>query len=349
MKITIIGAGAIGGVIGAYLARGGRDVEVVDVNEEHIGAIKKNGLKIVSKDNQFNVPIKASTPEQLIAEGNRLECVLLSVKAQYTKDALQPLLPLIGENSFVVSVQNGLCENDIAELVGKEHTIGGFVNIFADYIAPGYINYGGKGALSIGELNGDISPRLKEIEQEMSVLDKFIITDNVMGYLWGKLAYGAMLTATALTNETIADVFDNPRYRNMLMNLAAEVLAVADYEGVNTIAFDDWNPADAYPRETRDMMRMNQQMDIHVRRLRGYSKVHSGIWRDIAIRKRKTEKPHHFKPVFKLAEEARIDMPLCRLLLKLLNEVENNERSFSVENLEELLVKDEGCRNGPGS
>jgi 2-dehydropantoate 2-reductase len=341
MKITVVGAGAIGGVLGAYLAKGGREVELVDVNEAHVESIKANGLTIKSQEEEFNVPIKAYTPEQLLDKNVEIQCVLLCVKAQFTKDALRPLLPLMDENSFVVSVQNGLCEIEISEVVGESRTVGGFVNIFADYIEPGLINYGGKGALSIGEIDGSYSPRLKELEQEMAVLDRIVISDNVTGYLWAKLAYGAILTATALTNEEMASIFDNPRYRVMLMNIASEVLAVADYVGVKTTAFDDWDPADAYPRETRDLERMNKQLDLHVNRLRGYTKVRSGIWRDIAVRKRKTEKPHHFIPVFKKAEEAKIELPLCRLLLELLDEIENGKRDFSLENLEILLRKDQ--------
>ncbi len=341
MKITVVGAGAIGGVLGAYLARGGKDVELVDIVDEHIEAINSHGLKIIGQESTFTAQIHAYTPKQLLEKKETLECVLLCVKAQFTKEALQPLLPLMNEHSFVVSVQNGLCENEIAELIGKERTIGGFVNIFADYLEPGVISYGGKGALSIGELDGSISPRMKALEQELSVLDRVVISENVIGYLWAKLAYGAILTATALTNETIADVIDNPMYRVMLMDIAAEVLAVANYAGVKTTAFDDWDPADAYPREGRDLDRMNRQLDIHVKRLRGYTKVYSGIWRDIAVRKRKTEKPYHFVPVFKLADEAGIEMPLCRLLLKMLDELENGQRPFSLDNLEELLICDQ--------
>lgn len=341
MKIIVIGTGAIGGVLGAYLAKGGRNVELVDVVEEHVNTLNTQGMKIIAQDHTFVVPVKAYTPQQLLDKKEMLECVLLCVKAQFTKEALWPLLPLMDENTYVVSVQNGLCELEIAEVVGRERTVGGFVNIFADYLEPGVISYGGKGALSIGELDGSITPRLKEMEKEMAVLDRIVISDNVAGYLWSKLAYGAILTATALTNEEMADIFDNHRYRGMLMDLAAEVLAVAEYAGVKTTAFDDWDPADAYPREKRDLVRMNRQLDIHVKRLRGYSKVHSGIWRDIAVRKRKTEKPYHFIPVFKLSREAQIPMPLCELLLEMLHELEEGKRPFSLDNLEILLKKNQ--------
>lgn len=341
MKITIVGAGAIGGVIGAYLAKGGRNIEFVDVVEEHIEALKTHGIQIIAQEETFTVPVKAYTPEKLLQKQETLQCLLLCVKAQHTQKALQPFLPMMDKNSFVVSVQNGLCEMEIAELIGMERTVGGFVNIFADYLEPGVISYGGKGELAIGELNGKTSPRLKALERAMSVLDRITISANIPGFLWAKLAYGAILTATALTNETIADIIDNHRYRNMLMNIAAEVLAVADYAGVKAVAFDDWNPEDAYPIENRNNEQMNKQLDVHVKRLRSYSKVYSGIWRDIVVRKRKTEKPYHFIPVFKLATEANLDMPLCKLLLAMLSEVEIGKRPLSIDNLEVLFKKNQ--------
>lgn len=339
LKITIVGAGAIGGVIGAQLAREDRHVELVDVNEEHVKAMNQHGLKIKEQNDHYNISVNAFTPKQLVDKNEEIQCVLLCVKAQHTRSALEKLLPLMNEDSFIVSIQNGLCEIDIQEVVGADRTIGGFVNIFADYLEPGVIEYGGKGSLSIGEMDGSITPRLKELEEELSVLDGIVISQNVLGYLWAKLAYGAMLTATALTNETISDVYDNKRYRAMLMNLAGEVLCVADYEGVKTVAFDDWDPAYAYPITSRNVKKMHSQFDIHVKRLRGYSKVRSGIWRDIVVRKRKTEKPYHFIPIFNVATKARIEMPLIELLLELLSDVEKNERPMSLNNLEILLLK----------
>lgn len=346
MRITIVGAGAIGGVIGSQLLSRGRQAEFVDVVEDHVAAINSAGLKLIGQDATQVVPARAYTPQQLLNRGTTLQAVLLCVKAQHTKGALGPLLPLFDRNTFVVSVQNGLCELEIAELVGVERTVGGFVNIFADYLEPGVVSYGGKGALYIGELDGSITPRLREIEHELSVLDRIEISTNIFGFLWAKLAYGAILTATALTNETMDSIIGDPRYRGMLMDIAGEVLAVAHHSGVTPVAFDDWNPADAFPIAGRDVERMNHQLDIHVQRLKGYSKVYSGIWRDIAIRKRPTEKPHHFTPIFKLADQAAIPMPLCRLLMKLLGEIEHGAREFSCDNLAELLVLDQETYGG---
>lgn len=338
MKITVIGAGAIGGVIGGYLSQGGCDVTLLDIVPEHVKAMQSQGLTIITPEGDRTIPVEADTVSHFLQSAPQtLECVLLCVKAQYTTAALQPFMPLMKEDSYVLSIQNGLCCLEIAALLGRERTLCGFVNIFADYLEPGKINYGGKGALVIGELDGTLSPRLARLEVELKGLDRLASSDNVLGYLWAKLGYANVLLATSLTNETMADVIDDPRYRVLLMDLAAEVLEVAAAEGIVCPPFDDWDPADAYPRTARDLAKMNKQLDIHVKRLRTYTKVHSGIWRDIAVRHRETEMDAEFAPVFALGERHGCQLPLTRLNLQLLHEIEAGERPFSTANLEVLL------------
>lgn len=339
MKITVIGAGAIGGVIGACLVRGGCQVTLIDTDSGHVKKMQEQGLTIVEPEGRWNVPVKAFTVEEYLAQNREaVECVLLCVKAQHTLTALEPFFPLLGPESFVVSVQNGLSEYEIAKQIGRERTVGAFVNIFSDYLEPGVINYGGKGSLVLGEMDGTISPRLIRLAKELKGLDHLELSDNVFGYLWGKLGYADILAATSLTNETMADIFDNQRYRVMLMNLASEILEVAVKEGIPLPVFDDWDPGDAYPRENRDIEKMNRQLDIHVKRLRTYTKVHSGIWRDIAVRHRKTEMPAQLHVPLELGKEKYgLKFPLTELNLKMLGELEEGKREFSLENLERLL------------
>lgn len=341
MKITVIGAGAIGGVLGAYLTRGGCDVMLLDVVPEHVELMNKQGLQVITPEATTIIPVKADTVEHYLATAKeKLECVLLCVKSQFTTSALEPFLPLMDENTIVISVQNGLCEYEIAKVVGWERTLCGFVNIFADYMAPGVVNYGGKGALAVGELDGQMSQRLLGLEKVLVGLDRLELSDNVLGYLWGKLGYADILTATALTNETMADVIDNPKYRVMLMDLASEVLEVALKNNAKLIPFDDWDPADSFPRENRNLEKMNAQLDIHVKRLRTYTKVHSGIWRDIAVRHRKAEMRSQLMPIIEMGKELGLELPLTRLNLDMLDEIQEGKRDFNVANLDILLAKD---------
>ncbi len=338
MEILVIGAGAIGGVIGGLLTKGGCDVRLLDVAEDHVRAMQENGLTLVYPDgSRETIPVKADTVADYIAGASKApECMLLCVKGQFTEAALKPFLPLMDANSFVVSIQNGLNEYKIAEMIGEERTVSGFVNIFSDYLEPGVINYGGEGALVIGEMDGSISPRLEMLKEELKGIEQLEISDNVLGYLWAKLGYAMVLIATTLTNETMADCIDDRRYRKMFIELSAETYEVASAEGFSLPEFDDYIPELIYPREAQDWDKLNAMIDKHVERLRGYTKVHSGFWRDLVVRKRKSEISVFEDPVKQCAAKHGIAIPLTDLTLHMFHELEAGTRPFTTDNLDIL-------------
>src|SRR5205814_750148 len=151
VTITVFGAGAIGGITGAALARAGHDVLLVDKAEDHVAAINTGGLTIEGRDGAYSVRVRAITPDTL---GPGLDLVLLAVKSQDTPAALKVLVPRLAESGAIVSMQNGLNEELIAAAVGERRTVGCLVNWAADWTAPGRILHGGDGALVRGELAG---------------------------------------------------------------------------------------------------------------------------------------------------------------------------------------------------
>ena len=156
MRIVIWGAGAIGGTLGAYLIRAGHEVLFVDVVEEHVAKINQTGLRITGPVDEFTVQAAAVLPHQL---QEKYPIVLLCTKAQHTRAATETLVDFLAEDGYVVSVQNGLNELIIREIVGGERTMGAFINFSADYHEPGKILFGGRGAVVVlGELNGAITP-----------------------------------------------------------------------------------------------------------------------------------------------------------------------------------------------
>src|SRR3954464_13119765 len=120
MDYVVVGAGAIGGTIGARLARDGHDVLLCDADAEHVAAIKRQGLTIEGPVEQFTVRAAVVSPHQL---PNELDAVLLAVKTHHTQDALDAIAPRLAPDGFVVSLQNGVNEPAIATRVGQERTI----------------------------------------------------------------------------------------------------------------------------------------------------------------------------------------------------------------------------------
>lgn len=331
MTVTIYGAGAIGGTVGAYLASNGVRALLVDRDAQHVAAMNERGLTIQREDGDFTVPVQAVEPEAL---SGPLDLVLLAVKAQHTEDALDVIAPLLTPTSTVVSLQNGLCERTIAARIGAERTVGCLVNFAADYVEPGTIFFGGAGAIELGELDGVYRERLQTIHHLLALVGEVKVTDNIWGYVWGKLGYANMLFATATTDDTMADVIDG--YRHLMVELATEIYEVAACEGVTPEAFDDVEPGLYYPREERDWDAINRSLDALVGRRQRDRKTHSGIWRDLAVRRRPTEVDFQIGLAAEIGAGHGLPMPLTRALVSMIHELESGRRDRSLANVEEL-------------
>jgi 2-dehydropantoate 2-reductase len=320
--ILIWGAGAIGGTIGAHLRRAGHNIVAVDRAEDHVSAINRDGLAITGPVTEFKVALPALTPSQVT---DRYGIVLLCVKAQDTAEAARAIKPHLAEDGFIVSVQNGLNELVIADIVGEARTVGAFVNFGADYISPGVVLYGGRAAVVVGEIDGRRTPRIEALHRLfLEFDDRAVLTANIWGYLWAKLAYGAMLFATALTDSSIADCLASERHRPLFVALPQEVLRVAAAAGIKPEPFDGFDPAAFAPGASAGAAR--RSLEALVVHNRGSAKSHSGIWRDLAVRKRKTEAEHQLGPIVQAAERHGLKAPITARTIALIREIEDGKR-----------------------
>jgi 2-dehydropantoate 2-reductase len=333
--VLIWGAGAIGGTIGACLVRAGHEVVFVDIVPEHVEAIRGTGLELVGPLGGFKATASAFTPETLKGRFTR---TMLCVKAHHTAGAIRALAPHLTDDGHVVSAQNGLNEIEISAVVGAERTIGSFVNFGADYLSPGVVTYAGRGAVVLGELDGRMTPRLQAIHELFLDFDRdAIATDNIWGYLWGKLGYGALLFVTALTNESIAEALDDRRHRRLYQEVGGEVMAVAAARKVRPEGFNGFVP-EAF-RPGADPALIERSFAEMVAHNRASAKSHSGIWRDLAIRKRKTEIDAQIGVIARLGAEVGIDTPKILRLVELIHEVEDGRRPLDRANLDAVGVK----------
>jgi 2-dehydropantoate 2-reductase len=332
MRILVWGAGAIGGSMAAYLVRAGHGITVVDTVAEHVAAINDIGLRITGPIAEFTARMPACTPATVSGEW---DTIMLATKAHHTETATRALLPHLTDQGCVISVQNGLNELAIAEIVGAQRTVGAFVNFGADYLEPGVILHGSRAAVVVGEIDGRITRRVLAIRDAwLDFDDRAIVTPNIWGYLWGKKAYGAMLFATALTNDSIADALAMPRYRHLYVALAREMLAVADARHVTPESFDGFDPAAYLPSADPDAA--ERSLDALVTHNRKSAKTHSGIWRDLAVRRRSTEVDAQLGIVVTLGRESGVPTPLTARLVTLIHDIERGSRPQSLDTLDAL-------------
>jgi 2-dehydropantoate 2-reductase len=332
--VMIWGAGAIGGTLGAYWARAGVPVLLVDLDADHVEACRTQGLQIEGPIDTFTQVVPAVTPGELTGTYGR---IVLAVKAHQTVDALAALKPHLREGSYVLSAQNGLNEITIAQTIGNERTMGCFVNFGADWMGSGRILYGNRGAIVVGEIDGRIRDRTRDMFDLLRLFDSdAVLTEDIWAYLWGKLAYGAMLFGTALTGDSMSVNFADPQRKPVWLALGREVVSVAHARGVRPRGFGEFRPEAFAPGAPES------EAERVIAWLADYTsqtaKTHSGIHRDLAVRRRRTEVDAQIGITAKLAWEQGIPTPALDHLVALIHDVEDGRRDLSFDTLKELIA-----------
>lgn len=327
--ILIWGAGAIGGTLGAFWARAGVNVLMVDVVAEHASACSTQGLSIEGPVDNFTQVVPTVTPDELSGTFSR---IVLAVKAHHTAAAVAKCAPHLADDGFVLSAQNGLNEIIISRELSAQRTMGCFVNFGADWHAPGKILFGNRGAVVVGELDGRSRDRTQEMFELLKIFEPdAVLSEDIWSYLWGKLGYGAMLFATALTNDSMAENFADPARSDIWITLAREVIAIAHAQGVTPRGFNGFEP-DAFMPDVPTHL-AQQSIDRLAEFNRHSAKSHSGIWRDLAVRKRPTEVDAQVSIIADLGEQASIATPALRRLVELIHDIEQGRREQSMDTL----------------
>jgi 2-dehydropantoate 2-reductase len=316
MRFTIIGSGAIGGTVGAYLVRGGHDVLFCDMDADHVTAMNNGGLQIEGPVDAFGVPARAVTPDAL---PDRLDRVIIAVESHHTRAAATTVAGRLAPEGYVLSLQNGLTAGTLGEVLGESRVILGLVDFGADYLGPGRILHGSLAALRIGETSGAITSRVEEL---VEALPWARATDNIVGFRWARLAYGAMVSATAVSDVSIADALADAAYRPLLIAIAREVL---DQAPVRPQPFDGFDPED-----------LDSSIDPLVTFDRAGTKSHSGVHRDLTVR-------HH---LIEVGELEALAAPLTGHVAALIRAIERGERRCERANLDLLTAYEKAERLG---
>ena len=332
VKITIIGAGAIGGTAGAFLTQAGYDVTLVDVVEEHVRAMQQRGLRITGARGDQTYAVRALTPDELAGP---LQTVILAVKAHFTEAAMTQYAPLLAPDGYVVSFQNGLNEEIIARHVGAERTIGAFIHFGADYLEPGLIRLAWEQPIHLGELNGEITPRLETLQEVLGHVMPTELTTNIWGYLWGKLVYGTMAYTVSIVDAPVPEVLANPLARAVARAAAAETARIAAAQGYHLERIGGFDPT-AFLPAAGWATHADTQLAIVAQEMSG-EKQHMGHWRDLKVKKRKTDVDRQ-QEIIARGRELGIPAPMNTAIIDLVHAIERGERGMDWDNLEVLAA-----------
>ena len=235
MKIVMLGAGALGSTIGGTLAIGGNDVHFVDMWQEHVDLINKDGLHMTNEKEDWYVRVDARTTADTIGEA---DLVIVLVKSFATKQAVEQLKQtnVIGKNILVMSLQNGLGnEETIASVIGSENVISGKTYVGGRLIQAGYISAGVQGKWTyIGELNGEITDRIQtvcNVFNDAGLLCE--VSDNIKGLIWDKLLINVAAGALCgITRLPYGPLYEEDYIKDVAVAAIQEGIQVAKAAGV---------------------------------------------------------------------------------------------------------------------
>ncbi len=238
MRAAIVGIGSLGTIIGALIAKGGKRIDLFDSYKDNVDALNASGATVTGTID-LNVPVTAYTPDQM---SGQYDLVFLLTKQTNNGAVLPQLLPHLGRDSVICTLQNGIPEDSVASIVGRDRTIGGAVGFGATWLRPGVSSLTSsyaaveKFAFEIGEIDGVVRPRLDAAREYLECVGKTEIRSNLMGIRFTKVLMNSTFSGmSAALGCAFGDVLDNPKAMTCLAFVANECIVVAHARGVRLV------------------------------------------------------------------------------------------------------------------
>jgi 2-dehydropantoate 2-reductase len=339
VRILIEGVGGVGGIVAARLTAAGYSPVLVTGNAEIAGAINKNGISAKTPTEEFNVLAKAVVNLDDLDETEPFDAALLIMKANPVVEAAKKTLPFLREGKgYVVTFQNGVVEDAVAGAVGAHRVVSGIIGWGATMHAPGVYEKTSGGGIHIGELDGRVSDRLKELEQALEVVCPVVISRNIRGALWSKMAINCMITTMgALTGQLLGEMLKDRRVREAFLVIYREVLDTAVAAGIKVERIAASPRLFYLPPNAGLLNRFLKDMLMQVLGRR-YRKLKSSMLQSLE-RGRPTEIDYLNGYVVETARKHGVPVPLNSLVTRMVKEIESGRRRIERRNMDEVLAE----------
>ena len=235
MKCAIYGAGSLGTVLGAYMTKNGVDVELVNRNKAHTAAMKENGAHITGTV-EMTVPVKALYPEEM---SGKYEVIFLMTKQLLNKEVVSFLKPFLTDDGVIVTLQNGIPEPSVAEIVGSDHTMGCVVEWGATLSAPGESTLTSDPAslsFHMGKMDGISDAQLDLVKSLLEKMCPVEIEENLIGARWSKLLINATFSGLGtVMGGLFGDVSETPAAKKVAVRCMKECIDVGHAAGAEFV------------------------------------------------------------------------------------------------------------------
>lgn len=336
MRIAVIGAGAIGGITGAVLTRSGLDVEVVCKHQETVDRAMAPGLHVLGVRGERTVPVKAV--KDIADLSGPKDIVFLATKATECVSAAQELLPFLHKNSMLVSLQNGICEEAIAESIGRDRVIGCVVGWGATMHGPAELEMTSEGEFVIGNIDHRSDPRLPTIQEMLETIVPTRISNNIMGELYAKLIINSCINSLGvLTGLHLGPMLAIKKVRNIFIEIMREAMAVAQGLDIKV------EPGGGGKLDYYDFLARKGRISVFKRHLMvriiglKYRSLKSSSLQSLE-RGRKTEIDYLNGYICRQARNHGIATPINDAVVKMVKDIEAGSRQISLANINDPIL-----------
>ena len=330
MRLIVIGAGPVGGIIGGRLARAGRDVTLVDVDREHVAAIREHGLHVDAPDGPFHVRVPVAFPDEI---RGTYDAAFIAVRCSYTRDALAAVLPHLAEDGLAVSLQNGVNLPLLEEALAPDRAVGVAIRMGSRRVAPGRLHTAVRGHLYVGHSHGRTTARLMDLNAVLAAVVPSEVSDNILGVLWSKLTYTCFGYYGSLADAAMTESCAGPEDRRLLADFLGEVVAVGAAAGARFVPLAEYDPPELHP---------NKPPDARLAVLNAYAASWKPDDRKGPLRQLlagdKLEVEFTLGHVVRESAQLGLSTPLCDNLLAMMLELESGERALGLHNYVELAA-----------
>jgi len=338
-KIGIMGSGALGSYVAAFLAKEGEDVTIVDMWPEHVNTINEKGLHVTGSQGPFTVPIKAMHLTDAQSIYDKFDYVFISMKSYDTEWATAFIKRFIKKDGFIVSAQNGINEDKIGSVIGQNNVLGCVITLGAAMESPGHAKRTTtikKPAFALGEIDGSNTDRVNNLTEIFNHVGISRVTNNLYGVRWSKLITNCMSNPLcSLTGLTSQQIRTNKISRQISIKIASEIISIAVEKGIKIEKTDGIEP-----NLFLEANQSKQKFSILEKKLiEGAKTFGSGkpsMSQDI-IKSRKTEINELNGYILEISKDTKINPITNAAIVELVKKLEKGEIDPKIENLSQVL------------
>ena len=331
LKILIVGAGGIGGITAAQIARAGYNVMVVDPFPGLSDKIENEGLDVSGFCGDFKVKVKAYNNIEEVED--KKDIVFIATKTTVLKEVCQAIKPLIKEDSVVVSLQNGICEDYILKIFGANRVLGCVVGWGATVKAPGVLQMTSGGNFMLGSPTKEIVNHYKAVGEILKTTATVEYTTNLIGSLYSKLIINSCITTMgAISGMTLGKMLLKRKLRNIFIEIIREAVKVAKAKGISIEKYAGSLDFYEVAENNSLLARIKKHLLIRFIGLK-YRKLKSSSLQSLETG-RKTEIDFLNGYICENAKKYEIPSPLNNFLVRLVKEIEGGSRQISIRNFD---------------